>query len=100
MATATLTKVGNSMAVLLPKVLRQKARISLGDKVAIDSPREGVIVITSRACRPQERLAALDAAEERIAARAQHLPPWPTDATADDLIAGGKEARAHGLVSF
>ena len=27
MATATLTKVGNSMAVLLPKALRQEAAI-------------------------------------------------------------------------
>lgn len=46
MATATLTKVGNSMAVLLPKALRQEADIDQETPLRIASPRKGVVVIT------------------------------------------------------
>ena len=93
MATASLTKVGNSMAVLLPKALRQKAAIDDCCTVSVDSPRKGVVVITAIHDDTEDRLARLDNAEARIAARSKRHP-WPEGATADDLLKASKDARA------
>lgn len=97
---ATLTKVGNSMAVLLPKALRQEACIDHETSLRIASPRKGVVVITSTLIDDEDRLARLEAAEQRIATRASEMPPWPESATADDLIAAGKEARYRDLLAL
>ena len=47
MATTSLTKVGNSMAVLLPKTLRAEAGIESDTRLSLSSPRKGVVVITA-----------------------------------------------------
>lgn len=95
MTTATLTKVGNSMAVLLPKTLRQEAGIEAETPLTITSPRKGVVVITSVFDENKDRLARLDKAEARIAARKDKIQPWPERTTADDLINAAKEERFH-----
>ena len=41
MATATLTKVGNSAAAFLPASIRKAASIEVGDSYKADSPRKG-----------------------------------------------------------
>ena len=93
MATATLTKVGNSMAVLLPKALRQEAAIDQDTPLRLASPRKGVVVITSMLDDEEDRLARLRRVEARIAARRNKIKPWPEGLTADDLIAQAKEER-------
>lgn len=77
MATATLTKVGNSMAVLLPKALRQEAAIDQDTPLRLASPRKGVVVITSMLDDEEDRLARLRRVEARIAARRNKIKPWP-----------------------
>lgn len=99
MATATLTKVGNSMAVVLPKVLRQQAGFETGEKLNIDSPRKGVVVITAIHDDVEDRLARLKKVESRIAERSK-LAPWPKGKTADDLIREARDARADEILSL
>lgn len=98
MSTATITKVGNSMAVILPKALRQAAAIKDGSPVHIESPRKGVIVITATDAQGCSRLERLRAAENRLKARSATLPPWPVGVTADQIIKQGKEGRSRELL--
>ena len=93
---ATLSKVGNSMAVILPKHLRQEACIEAGDPLKIESPRKGVVVITS-AISTEDRSSRLRAAQDRIAARAEKVLPWPSGTSAQDMLAQGKETSSHEL---
>lgn len=95
MTTATLTKVGNSMAVLLPKVLRQEAGIENNSLLNIASPRKGVVVITSVIDEAEDRLSQLEKVEARRAARKDKIQPWPEGRTADDLLNEAKEDRFH-----
>lgn len=100
MATATLTKVGNSMAVLLPKALRQEADIAPDTPLRITSPRRGVVVITSILDDEDDQLARLKRTEARIAARHGKIKPWPSGATAGDLIAEAKEERYRDFLAL
>lgn len=100
MATATLTKVGNSMAVLLPKALRQEACIEADTPLRIASPRKGVVVITSVLTDDDDRLARLEAVERRNRERERHARPWPEGKTAEDLIAEAKEARYRDFLAL
>lgn len=100
MATATLTKVGNSMAVLLPKALRQEAAIDQDTPLRLASPRKGVVVITSMLDDEEDRLARLRRVEARIAARRNKIKPWPEGLTADDLIAQTKEERYRDFLAL
>lgn len=100
MATATLTKVGNSMAVLLPKALRQEAGIEQGTSLRIASPRKGVVVITSLLQEDADRRAQLKRAEAHIAARRKKTKPWPEGVTADSLIAEAKEERYRDFLAL
>lgn len=100
MATATITKVGNSMAVILPKALRQVAAMEDNSPVHIESPRKGVIIITAIDSQESSRLDRLRAAEKRLRARSATLPPWPAGATADQIISQGKQRRSHELLSL
>lgn len=93
MAVSTLTKVGNSMAVLLPKALRQKACIEPDVPLRLESPRKGVVVITAVVDDSQDRLARLEQAEARIASRETRMK-WPEGKTADDLLQEGRKRRA------
>ncbi len=95
MTTATLTKVGNSMAVLLPKTLRQEAGIEAEMPLNVTSPRKGVVVITSVIDETEDRLSHLKKIEARRAARKSKIQPWPEEATADDLLDAAKESRFH-----
>ena len=74
MTTATLTKVGNSMAVVLPKGLRQQAGFEAGEKLSIDSPRKGVVVIMAIHDDAEDRLARLEKVEARISKRSRLAP--------------------------
>lgn len=100
MVETTLSKVGNSMAVLLPKALRSEAGIGPEDKLHITTPRKGVVVITAVAEDVNERLARLKSAQARIDGRAASFEPWPEGKTADDIIKEGRSARAEKLLSL
>lgn len=100
MAPATLTKVGNSMAVLLPKKLRQEAGIERDTPLRIASPRKGVVVITSALTKDDDRLARLAETEQRIIDRGHRARPWPEGATAEDLIAEAKEERYRDFLAL
>lgn len=100
MVETTLSKVGNSMAVLLPKALRSEAGINPEDKLQVTTPRKGVVVITAVAENANERLARLKAAQERIDERAGSFKPWPQGKTADDVIEEGRKARVNKLLSL
>lgn len=99
MVETTLSKVGNSMAVLLPKALRAEACFEPDEPLRLDSPRKGVVVITALFTDDEDRLARLERAEARIKARHGGVKPWPKGATADGLLRAGKDARAHELSS-
>lgn len=100
MTTTSLTKVGNSMAVLLPKALREEAGIERETKLSLSSPRKGVVVIAALQDNTEERLKALERAEKRIAENAKKIKPWPEGLTAVDLIKEGKDARARKITSL
>ncbi len=97
MIETTLSKVGNSMAVLIPKALRQKACIGAGETLRVESPRKGVVVITS-VMGLEGRAERLRDAQERISARADRVALWPDGMTADDMIVRGREAAADELL--
>lgn len=98
MTTATITKVGNSMAVILPKALRQAAALDDSSSVRLESPRKGVVVITAIEPLDCSRLERFRAVEKRLKDDAASLPPWPEGLTADDLIRQGKKGRADELL--
>lgn len=99
MPLSTLTKVGNSMAVLLPKALRQEACIEPDVPLRINSPREGVVVITAVYDDSTDRLTRLQEAEERIASR-KVCAEWPEGKTADDLLRAGKERMTREITAL
>ena len=96
MAPVTLTKVGNSMAVLLPKALREQAAIDAESPLSIASPRKGVVVITSLEDMGEGRLLKLEKAEAQIAMRTK-MNPWPQGYTAEALLRESKDARADDI---
>lgn len=100
MATATLTKIGNSMGVVLPKSLRQEAGIEQGVSLRLASPRKGVVVITSVLDAGDDRRERLKRAEARIVARRSKMRPWPKGVTAEDLIAEAKEERYRDFLAL
>lgn len=99
MVEATLSKVGNSMAVILPKNLRNAACLESNEPLRLESPRRGVIVITALCEEDEDRIERLDDAESRIKARKKRVRPWSDSASADDILKAGKDARAHELAS-
>lgn len=99
MTEATLSKVGNSMAVILPKALRNAACLGSDEPLRLESPRKGVIVITALCEEDEDRIARLEDAESRIKARKKKMRPWPDSASADDILKAGKDAHAHELAS-
>lgn len=96
--TATLTKVGNSAAVLIPSRLRQQAGIDVGDECTMDSPRRGVLVIDFTKPRKPSRLERILQAEERIHELNRTVNPWEEGMTADDLIEEARAAKAQKTV--
>lgn len=100
MIETTLSKVGNSMAVLLPKALRSEACFEPDEPLRLDSPRKGVVVITALHSDGEDRLARLERAESRIKSREDRLKPWPEGKTAEDLISEGKDAHNSEFLSF
>lgn len=100
MSETTLSKVGNSAAVLLPKGLRAKACLELGEPVRLESPRKGVVVITALIEDDGDRLSRLERVESRIKARQASTEPWPEEMTASDLLTRGKELRTDELASL
>ncbi len=100
MPTATLTKVGNSMAVLLPKPLREQACLTQDTPLNISSPRKGVVVVTSIITDNDDRLARLEEAERRNIDRERRARQWPQGTTAEDLIAEGKEGRYRDFLAL
>lgn len=100
MVEATLSKVGNSMAVLLPKALRAQACFEPEKPLRLESPRKGVVVITSLVDDNEDRLSRLKHAEERIKQRQSSMKPWPKGKTADDLLLEGKGVRANEFSSL
>lgn len=99
MPISMLTKVGNSMAVLLPKALRQEACIEPDVPLRVDSPRKGVVVITAVYDDSVDRLTRLQEAEKRIASR-KARSEWPEGKTADDLLRAGKEREAREIIAL
>ena len=61
--TATVQKWGNSLALRLPKVLADEARIGEGTRVELVRTREGILLKTKR--KPQYRLSELLASVNR-----------------------------------
>ena len=61
--TATVQKWGNSLALRLPKVLADEAKIGEGTRVELVRTREGVLLKTKR--KPQYRLSELLAGVNR-----------------------------------
>ena len=100
MIETTLSKVGNSMAVLLPKTLRIQAAFEPGVPLAVESPRKGVVVITAKVESDEDRLERLTGAEARIQARKAQVEPWPEGHSADELLKAGKDSRTHELFSI
>ncbi len=96
----TLSKVGNSMAVLLPKALRMEACFNAGEPLRVESPRKGVVTITAIASDDQDKLLRLYEAHHRIKERGASVMPWPEGASADDLLNAGKERRSDELFSL
>ncbi len=99
MAATTLTKGGNSLAVLLPKTLRQEACSEPDVPLRVDSPRKGVVVITAVYDDSSDRLTRLQEAERRIVSRKAHVE-WPEGKTADDLLRAGKERAAREITAL
>ena len=95
---STLTRVGNSAAVIIPSTLRHEAGVAVGDELRIESPRTGVIVITALFEGDADRKARLEETEKRLKSIASQLAPWPAHATADDLIEAGKRGRTDAIV--
>ncbi len=100
MIETTLSKVGNSMAVLLPKSIRQDACISPQQPLRVESPRKGVVVISSLLDDEEDRLSRLQTANEQIRGRARTAKPWPAGKTAEDILDEGKDAAADELFSL
>ena len=100
MVETTLSRVGNSMAVLLPKALRAEACFEPEEPLRIESPRKGVVVITALHSDDDDRLACLEAAEARIQARKASIEPWPEGATAAELVSLGKDRLSDELLSL
>lgn len=98
MIETTLSRVGNSMAVLLPKALRAEACFEPEEPLRLDSPRKGVVVITALHSDNDDRVARLEAAEARIRARKASIAPWPEGVAAVDLVSQGKDHRSDELL--
>ena len=99
MATATLTKVGNSAAAFLPASLRKAASIEVGDSYKADSPRKGVVVLRFSTPKKASKLETWKRAQAQIQTIGASLPPWPANTSAEDLLQAGKEARAREFLS-
>ena len=100
MPTTTLTKVGNSMAVLLPKSLRDEAGLDKETQLNVTTPRKGVVVITALYDDQKDRLERLKQTEARIAENAKKMKPIPKGLSARELIKAGKDAKANEIISL
>lgn len=100
MSTTSLTKVGNSMAVLLPKALREEAGIDKDTALNIASPRKGVVVITAYQDNTKDRLQMFREAEKFFEDNAKNMKPWPKGFTAEDAIREGKDAKVAEIDSL
>ena len=100
MATTSLTKVGNSMAVLLPKTLREEAGLNKDTPLNITTPRKGVVVITAIHDDRKDRLERLKQAEACIAENAKKMKPIPKGLSARELIKAGKDAKVDEILSL
>lgn len=58
MPQASVLRVGNSVAVSLPRSFREENGIEAGDKVEVEYPAQGVMVIRPLRKPAEERLAA------------------------------------------
>lgn len=96
----TLSKVGNSMAVLLPKALRAQACFEPEERLRLESPRKGVVVITALHADDEDRLSCFEAVQTNIKKRRSRVRPWPTNASADELLQEGKDRRTHEIASL
>lgn len=97
MVETTLSRIGNSMGVLLPKALRKEASFDADKPLRMSSPREGVIVITA-VQDDRDRLAVLEDAQSQIERRSKKTKAWPKNMDADDLLRKGKEDIADELL--
>lgn len=97
MVEATLSKIGNSMGVLLPKSLRIEAALDADQPLRIESPRKGVVVITS-VCDDRDRLSILEEAQGRIESRMKRVKKWPENMSAQDMLQKGKDRVADELL--
>ena len=95
----SLTKVGNSMAVILPKALRESAQFNASSSLRMASPRPGVVVITAIDGN-ENRLERFQQAESFFESLKNKAPAWPKGKSAEDLINDVKGERADEIVSL
>ena len=88
----TLTKVGNSAAMTINKAVRTAAGFSIGDKLEMDVPRRGVLVVRTREDTASAQ-AALARARGHIESNATCWNAWPEGMDADEAIERAKEER-------
>ena len=92
--TSSLTRNGNSESVVIPKPLRDQLGVSAPDRVSMDSPRPGVVVIRFvDGC--DRRRVALEAAEDAIRQLSKGKE-WPVGKSAEDIVAEARAERTHG----
>ena len=99
MVETTLTRVGNSVGVLLPKNLRQSAMLDDRAKVRLSSPRKGVVIITSYE-DGKDRLERLKQAEGNISEREKRARPWIVSKSAEKLIEEARDEALSDLLSI
>lgn len=100
MPTTSLTKVGNSMAVLLPKALREEAGIESSTPLHVASPRKGVVVITALLDDKRTRLERFEKALQHIEENSEKMKPWLEGKSAQDLIEEAKDAKTKEFLSL
>ena len=95
--TTTLRKTGNSESVVIPKPLREQLGVHASDRVKLDSPRPGVVVI--RFGSDVRRREKLDEAEATLKQLSEGKS-WPDGCSAEELVAKARVERTHGSYSL
>ena len=95
----TLTRVGNSIGVLLPKALREKALLDDRAKVRLTSPRKGIVIVSS-IDDDADRLERFQEAEAFFNEISADLPPWHDGETAEDLLNKARGERNAEFLSI
>ena len=91
--------IGNSVGVIVPNKIREKAGISVGALVTVESPRPGVVVVSSIEHAGTDKLDAWENLQSFVGNVEMNNNSWPNEKPFKEVLNDARDSKFASLLS-